>query len=87
MKLPWTNKTGLARATAVLATTLLVSLGLCGANYAAAWKMNSVSGALPFLLTAAYIETAGIIASALGLLIVGLFAIVKALRNHFQRED
>ncbi|WP_263375680.1 hypothetical protein [Granulicella aggregans] len=33
MKTPWTDKTGLAKLVAILATILLISLGLCGANF------------------------------------------------------
>lgn len=82
MKMPWTGKSGMARAAAVLATVLGVSLGLCGANIAIA--THASNPAIPYLLGTAYVETAGIFVGAVGLVILGLIAIAKAVSNHFR---
>jgi hypothetical protein len=45
-KMPWHDKQGRAKAIAVFATILLVSLGLCGVNIVAVMTMGDRMGSL-----------------------------------------
>lgn len=84
MNMPWTNKTGLAKATAFFATLLLVSLGLCGANFFAVISFVGVAGGAPppgtptwpatLLTTTGTIELIGIALGAGGLIITGIWS-------------
>ena len=88
MKMPWQDKTGLAKAATVLVVILLISLGLCGANFVAVLGFVGVneggsSGAskqaLSGVLTVAgVLELAGIALSLCGLVVVGILAVVKS---------
>jgi len=77
--MPWTNRTGLAKATTVLATVLLVSVGLCGVNFVAMSGGIDLNGLSGLLIVSAYLEALAIVVSAAGLLIVGIITIVRAL--------
>jgi len=77
----WTGKSGLAKAAAVLATILGISLGLCGLNFIA---VLHVQGDSSFLLLTAYMELAGILLGAFGLLIV---LVIWAWQGIIGRED
>ena len=81
MKTPWTRLTGLHRAAAILASILGISLGLCGVN---AVVLSGVHGTGPsgtiFVVTA-FMETALILVSAVGLVIVLLLFILQAVRS------
>jgi hypothetical protein len=84
MKMPWHGKTGLARPTAILATLLLVSSGLCGANYVAVIGSQSrqTPGWLGGLLIATGIaELLGIAVGLVGLVCVAVIAIFRAVFN------
>jgi hypothetical protein len=84
MKMPWHGKAGLAKATAVLATLLLVSTGLCGTNYLAVFAFRSLpnqSGLATLLILTGTAELIGIVIGILGLFIVAAIVIVKALRK------
>jgi hypothetical protein len=71
MKMPWHGKTGLAKATAVLATVLTISLGLCGANFFAFTRLeNTPLWANTLVIDAGYLEVFAILGSLLGLLVV-----------------
>ena len=79
---PWANKTGLAKATAILATVLGVSLGLCGMNFFAVISFAGsswFSGGVTFLAVAGWIELAAIALSFVGLIVVGVMAAVRAV--------
>jgi hypothetical protein len=79
MKLPWTGKSGEAQAVAVLATVLIVSLGLCGLNWgidsSARWSRPLDN----WVLFTGMIELAAIVLSAGGLFVLGLLFIVRKL--------
>jgi hypothetical protein len=92
MKMPWTNKTGLAKATAFFATLLLVSIGLCGASFGtkallyrggratpAGWQ-NALDWAL---IGFAYIEAIGIVVGLLGLAAVLIALVVRGFARLF----
>jgi len=68
MWIPWRNKTGLAKAAVILATTLSVATVSCGLNWALA--MSKAQWSVGFLIIAACVELAVMVASVLGLLIV-----------------
>lgn len=80
MKLPWHNKTGYAKAIAILATILTISIGLCGANWLAVIRFVPLGGPAPppgtptwpttLLSITAWIEIIGILGSIVGLAIV-----------------
>jgi hypothetical protein len=84
MKMPWTGKTGLAKAAAIFAVLTLVSFGLCGANFgimfafkgASANVQSALSG---FLVITAFMEAAGIVIGIAGLLVIGLVAVVLGM--------
>ena len=71
MKIPWHNKTGLAKATAILSTMLTISLGLCGANFFAFTRFgNTPVWSTTLLLYTGYVELFAILGSLLGLIVV-----------------
>jgi hypothetical protein len=70
MWIPWRNKTGLAKAAAILATTLSVATVSCGLNWALAMANSTTQWALGFLVIAGYAELIVMVASVVGLLIV-----------------
>jgi len=91
MRLPWTNKTGMAKATAILATMLIVSFGLCGANFvsvvvfvpfgggagASSWR-NSLGSVFSVM---GVLELVGIAVGIIGLVIIGLTYAIRSLRR------
>jgi hypothetical protein len=81
MKMPWHGKSGLAKATAFLATLLGVSLGLCGVNFVAVMSAVSWGGsssmAASVLTFTGIVELAGIAVGIVGLVIVAIIAIVR----------
>ena len=91
MKLPWESKTGLAKAATVLATVLLISFGLCGANAFAVVRFLSFNGSEAqraqirvvnsVLIFTGWVELVGILGSLLGLIICGVMAVIKSLRS------
>jgi hypothetical protein len=93
MKMPWHDQTGLAKAAALLATIFGLGVGLCGANFVAVIAlvpMGGPSGPTGFqawisgtLAITAYVELAAIVLSALGLVVVGLIAIARGIKDHF----
>jgi uncharacterized membrane protein YidH (DUF202 family) len=73
------KRSGLAKATAILATGFGISFGLCGLN---AIVIDSVqSNGWGFLIVTAYLELAAMIICAVGLLIIAVIAIFRALRR------
>ena len=89
---PWTNKTGLAKAAAILATAFGVSLGLCGANFIAVISFAPTigpnwQGPIGNILTVtAWAELAAMGLSATGLVIVGVMAAVRTLSKRNDGE-
>jgi hypothetical protein len=81
MKMPWQDRTGLARATAIFATVFGIALGLCGLNAAAFFSIHSAAGN-PLVLTA-FIELFVMLASGVGLLVIALIAIYRTLSQRF----
>ena len=87
MKAPWIGKTGLAKATAILATVLLVSLGLCGVNFLVVASSDSPRlGGLRDAISVVFIGTAlaewaAILLSVAGLVTVAVIAVWRALRR------
>jgi len=67
MKMPWTDRTGTAKAAAIFATGLGISTGLWGQNVVAVLGSR---GDGSFLLATGWIELAGMIVSAAGLIVV-----------------
>ena len=87
MKLPWTNQTGLAKAAAILATILLVSTGLCGANLIAVLTVRNHNSLAFGLGITAEVELFGIAVSILGLSVVGVITIVKVIKSAFTNSS
>jgi hypothetical protein len=90
MKMPWEDKTGLGKAAAFFATLLLVSIGLCGANFVGVLVLSSTTSGLgpgrswwriPMtgLTFAAYIELLGIFVGAVGMVIVAIAFAIRAI--------
>ena len=76
---PWTNKTGFAKAAAILATITLVSLGLCGVNFVIVISSNSLSWVTSTLFIAGWVELAGILLGAAGLIVVAIIAVARGM--------
>jgi hypothetical protein len=89
MRSPWHNKSGLAKATAILATILSIAVGLCGMNYGAFFlasrlrPSNSWVGIGNLLVFTSFAELAVILLSGAGLLIVLLIVIGKLVGQGF----
>jgi hypothetical protein len=92
MKMPWMEKTGLAKGATIFATLLLVSLGLCGFNFVAVIGFVPMGGGaspqswrqtLGVMLTiTGMIEFVGMAIGIAGLLSVGIAALFNAVRRH-----
>jgi hypothetical protein len=76
------EKSGLKKAAAILGAVFLVSLGLCGVNLVAV-SGNMMRGADGFFFVTAYLELFGMAVSGVGLLVVALIAIVRAMIDSF----
>lgn len=96
MKMPWTNKTGLPKVATILATILLISLSLCGANFVAVIRFVSFSDPAPgtptwpetLLTITAKIEIAAICLSIFGLILVGVsYAADASTQRIFSSTD
>jgi hypothetical protein len=69
----------LTKALTVCAIALCVSLGLCGLNYLSFSWFGRSSGSGSVLMGAAFVETAAIILSFLGLIVVGILMLFAAI--------
>jgi hypothetical protein len=96
MKMPRSDKSGFAKAATVLATILLISLGLCGANFFAFIGFVPLSDSAPgtptwpatLLTITAKIEIAAICLSVFGLVLVGVgYATRERTPSVNTRED
>ncbi len=93
MKMPWHDKTGIAKAAALLATIFGIAVGLCGANFAAFIILVPIGGSSGptgfrgwvgnILGVTAYIELAAMILSAAGLIVLAAVAMVRSITRHF----
>jgi hypothetical protein len=88
MKMPWSgwsDSTGLAKAVVILSLVLLISLGLCGANFlvVSQWANRTATGPQPILAITGILELLGIIGSLLGFLVVGIIVLIRAVRESF----
>jgi hypothetical protein len=89
MQEPWRNQTGIAKFTTIFAVTLVVATGLCGANYFVIQVIpfrptSSVSNMIgQALVFTAFLESAAMVISLLGLILIGIIAIARAIKNHF----
>jgi hypothetical protein len=82
MKAPWTDKTGLIRAVAILCTVLTIATGLCGLNAAFSWAGISSNTLLTqVVIITGFVELAAILLSAAALIIVLLLIVLKKLFN------
>jgi hypothetical protein len=80
MKMSGENRTGLAKAAAISASILIVSLGLCGMNLLTAKGLNTSGKFFPVFMVTGVLELIGIFVGLAGLLIVGLLALIRTLR-------
>lgn len=93
MKTPWRNRTGLAKAAALLATILVIAIGLCGANFFLVISNGEIFGPpattgpkawlANVLGITAYIELIVMAICALGLILIALIAASRAIRSRF----
>jgi hypothetical protein len=83
---PWERKSGLAKATAILATIFLVSIGLCGANFVAATSFPRFNGN-GILMSTGWIELLCMGLSLLGLILVLFLWLGKVIRDLFKNRD
>jgi len=82
MKMPWQGTTGLAKAVAILAVGLGISIGLCGLNFIA---VTTLKGDNSVLIVTAYLELAGMIICAAGLMIVAIIAVSRMIAKALKR--
>ncbi len=89
MKAPWEGKVGVAQYTAIFATILTVSFGLCGANYLLFGLFDGMSNSNAgsvwsgLLLVTGVVEAAGMFVGAAGLAGVLLYAIGRQVYRRF----
>jgi len=92
MKMPWAKKTGLAKLITIFASILGISVGLCGANFAAVETISysSASGGILYglkeflqvsLTITAVLEAVAILISLGSLVLLGLAYILIRLTN------
>jgi hypothetical protein len=84
MKMPWTDRSGLAKVAVILVAVFLVSLGLCGANLLMVNYGPHPGGS--WLLSTGIIELMGMLASLFGLLVVGVIALVRSIGNTYSSK-
>jgi len=80
VRLPWQDKTGLAKAAAILSTVLTIAAGLCGVNWAV---IGRSSGPPSQTWIALGIAEAMVIAVCLvALIVVRLILVIQRLREY-----
>jgi hypothetical protein len=96
MKWPWTGKSGLAKATVILAGVFLLSTGLCGLNFFAVLRYAPPMGPAPpkstmaigqILSVTGWIELAAMLLSAIGLVIILAIAGGRAIQRLFSNRN
>lgn len=85
MKMPWHNKTGLARVMTFSAVTFLVSTGLCGLNLAVYGHANRVIGTA--LMATGALELISIGVSAVILFLCGAVWVIREITSAFSKSD
>jgi hypothetical protein len=83
MKLPWENRSRLAKAAIICTIGFLLSTGLCGLNLA--FTHNALDS--DFVFFAGIIELLAMGVFALGFLIVVITALVKFAANSFKPKQ
>jgi hypothetical protein len=81
------KKTGLAKAAACFAALLLISLGLCGMNFFALIKFGNPTQSTSLLMVTAWTELVGIIVGLLGLVVIAVVGIAKALVGRLRDSE
>jgi uncharacterized membrane protein len=87
--MPWKDKTGLAKAAAILTTTLSIATASCGVNYVflvASLNEGGGSWGGNWLLATGWIELAVMAGSLTGLVLVFVLWIVAKLRRKGRDE-
>ncbi len=85
MKMPWTNRTGLAKAATILTTILAISTGFCGLNAVATLTMSgydSLDWAGKILAYTGGAELILMVICILGLLLVVIAKLIQRIRRH-----
>jgi hypothetical protein len=83
--MPWQNLTGLAKIAAIFATVLVIASGLCGLNLLAATHEHDYPNGL--VIITGILELVAMIASAGGLVILGLIAVIKTIFPRHQDKE
>lgn len=80
MKMPWQNKTGLAKFATIFAIAGVLAFGLCTVGVAVSDSSDRSPASLFIYLAAAsaYVEAVCIV----GLLVVGVIAFIRSIRNY-----
>ena len=94
MKMPWDGKSGLAKAATIWTLVLLLSLGLCGANFALFARHGAIAGDGPVsdrtvfatnsLMVTGFLELIGMAIGAIGLISVVILALIKFVQKSFK---
>ncbi len=88
MKMPWDNRSGLAKAVVILSVCLMISTGLCGLNLLAVvlTHVNVLDSTQSNLLLAGYVELFIMALSAAGLVAVLIAMITESVVKHFSKK-
>jgi hypothetical protein len=87
MRMPWKNKTGLAKAAAILTTILSIATVSCGVNWVLAFTANDLHSVLGAFEVVSYVQVGVIAASLLGLLVVLVIWLGSKGRNTNKRNS
>lgn len=89
MEMPWKGTSGAAKFVAIFATSLGISVGLCGANFVAVITATSTGGTsawsaarnavIRFLVFAGYAEVLAIVVSLVGLIVMSIVLGVQVM--------
>ena len=83
MRLPWQNRAGLAKAAAIFASVLLISIGLCEANFLAFGIVSYESRLGGLLIVTGIVELIAMIVGAGGLAAVAVRALGRWIHHRF----
>jgi len=78
------NYEGLAKAAAIFAVTFGISVGLCGAT---ALLSSVFRGSDKVLVPLGILELLGMACGAVGLVVVGIFALIASVRAQFSKDE
>jgi hypothetical protein len=79
MKAPWRNLTGLSKAMAILATIACIAFGLCSANLIFLSDGDGHGAIRGFFNSAGAVAGSVVMLCLVGMLIVGVIAIIEAI--------